>query len=125
MRYIFSAIVGVLLLAGCGSSGEYHSKLSGGDYAYEEPPVPLSFVFEDVNTPRLTVFREQFNLQEAAGAGPERDRIIGLLKWAYTLVPWDGSAPWPKGVLCTDNIVRWQQFPVITFALKFINCFIT
>ena len=32
-----------------------------------------------------------------------------LTEYVYRIVPWDGSAPWPKGVLSTDTILSYAK----------------
>lgn len=102
----------LIISGGCATLQEsrYERKLAAGAaYAYEAPPVSWQFTYAPADDPDLAALRRQFDLDEVAGTGTDIERAFRLLEWAYEIVPWDGSAPWPEGVLSATNIIEWSN----------------
>ena len=69
------------------------------EYAeYKNEPVVSKYVFSymdstDVNLHRL---KNKYNLDSLAGTGDELSRIVNLMKWVHTVVPYDGHSGYIK-----------------------------
>lgn len=102
---ILYAIAIILLVSGaCSTTGPYARKLKDGA-AYTGGGPDLQFTFQDAKAEELADLKQDFEFETVAGDGTGQEQIINLLHWAVNLVPWDGSAPWPEGVLSTRAIL--------------------
>jgi len=113
-KLILFSIAFSVLLASCSSDHKYYEKLKrGASYGYETPDFPegfpKGFSYQNAAAPQLQKLKENYNLQKVVKGKSETESIIALLHWAYNIVPWDGSAPWPEGALSTESIVTFSR----------------
>jgi hypothetical protein len=104
------AIAITFLTFSCTTSRNYHERLvAGAEYAYEQPSVSIQFTYAGADHPELVALRERYDLDLVAGDGSDVEQMVRLLEWAYNITAWDGSAPWPEGVLSAQGIIDWCE----------------
>ncbi len=124
--FIYAAALLLMILLSSCSTGtarieEYRSKLIRG--AVYDPAVTahisdqLQFSYTPPSDPDLTALRERIeqesglNLDRRSRVDEDNETalIIDLISYVHRLVPWDGSAPWPEGILSTENILAFAE----------------
>jgi hypothetical protein len=107
-----TAAVVVILMAGCATGGlwgpDYEAILkSSPPYGTERHLDELEFRYQDAHQPELAALRDAFDLENVAGTGSDRERIIRLMEWVFEKVPHDGrSSP---AAWNTFDIVRYHE----------------
>ncbi len=120
-----AALLLILLLSSCSTAAgrveAYRNKLLRG--AVYDPQMTahiadqVQFSCSPPADPDLTALRERIEQDSGLNLdgryhideGDETALIIDLLSYVHHLVPWDGSAPWPEGILSTENILAFAE----------------
>jgi len=83
---------------------------SAADYSWEYEDENLEFTYQSSDALELQKLYNQHELDKLLfGAKDDVQRIMRLTEYVYQIVPWDGSAEWPKGVLSTDTILSYAE----------------
>ena len=111
MQYMFILPIILLSLSSCSSVYQVQQRLrSAADYSWEYEDENLEFTYQSSNAPDLQKLYDEHELSKLLfGAKDDVQRIMRLTEYVYRIVPWDGSAPWPKGVLSTDTILSYAE----------------
>lgn len=120
MVLILCALTGLSasLFTSCRTNAFYARKLlAGKSYSHTElqhaAQSQYMFHYQEASAPDLQWLQATYiprELQENYQMpGKEVETIIALLHIAYALAPWDGTAPWPEGILSTPNIINYAN----------------